>query len=142
MDRSEIAAQQARLAEHRQQQNHTKQPERPTSAAKEIDPQGQVGKDQAPLKPEFQKSHDHAIAHGEKKGPQVSPQLREQQEHQPKPGGMDGPKPPQSTGYSSDSRAHYERATKLNDALKARQEQSNDGKIKDGKDHDRTSRGG
>ncbi|MEL7087320.1 MAG: hypothetical protein AAGL98_02580, partial [Planctomycetota bacterium] len=102
MDRAQIAAQQARLAEHRQVQNHTKQPERSTSAAKTINQEGQMAKDQQPVKPEFQKAHDHAIAYGEKKGPQVSPQLREQAVAQPKPGGMDGPKPPQSTGPDSD----------------------------------------
>jgi hypothetical protein len=136
MDRTDVAAQQARLAEYRKQQDQTQQPERPTSAAKEIDPQGQVGKDQAPLKPEFQKSHDHAIANGEKKGPQVSPQLREQDAAQAKPGGMDGPAPPQSTGPAADRDAHLERLRQTNEQAKARQEGPDHGNMKDGKDHD------
>ena len=45
MDRTDVAAQQARLAEYRKQQDHTKQTEKTTSDAKESDPQGQVGKD-------------------------------------------------------------------------------------------------
>lgn len=95
-----------------------------------------MAKDQQPVKPEFQKAHDHAIAYGEKKGPQVSPQLREQAVAQPKPGGMDGPKPPQSTGPDSDRQAHLQQLRLKNEQLKIRQEQADRGNMKDGKDHD------
>lgn len=136
MDRTDVAAQQARLAKYRKQQDHTKQPDRPTSAAKEIDPQGQPFKEQAPMKPEFQKAHDHAIANGEKKGPQVSPQLRDQGAPAPAPGGMNGPTPPQATAQAAKQQAEQERVQRLNEQAKARQEGPDRGNMKDGKDHD------
>lgn len=136
MDRTDVAAQQARLAEYRKQQDQDKQPVQPTSTAKQIDPQGQIAKDQAPLKPQFQKAHDHAIAHGEKKGPQVSPQLREQDAAKATPAGMNGPTPPQSTGPQADRAAHLARLLQTNEQAKARQEGLDRGNMKDGKDQD------
>ena len=135
MDRTDVAAQQARLAEYRKQQDQDKQKVEPTSAAKKSDPQGQVGKDQAPMKPEFQKAHDHAKANGEKKEPQVLPQLREQDAAKASPG-MNGPKPPQSTGPQASRDAHLEQLRKTNEQAKARQAQADRGNMKDGKDHD------
>lgn len=129
MDRTDVAAQQARLAEYRKVQDHTKQPDRPTSAAKQIDPEGQIGKDQAPMKKDFEKAHDHAIAYSDKKEPQVSPQLRDQDAPAPAPG-MNGPKPPQPPIRNT------EYLEKLNEQAKARQEGMENDKLKDGKDHD------
>ena len=136
MDRTDVAAQQARLAEYRKQQDHTKQPEHSTSSAKQYDPDGQAFKDQAPLKPEFQKAHDHAKVNGEKKGPQVSPQLREQDAARAVPGGMNGPTPPQSTGPQANRDAHLAQLRQTNEQAKARQEGPDRGNMKDGKDHD------
>lgn len=135
MDRTDVAAQVAKLAEYRKQQGHTKQTERATSASKEVDPPGQPFKEQAPLKPEFQKAHDHAIANGDKKEAQVSPQLREQDAARPTPG-MNGPAPPQSTGPASDRQADIERLKQAHEDAKARQEQVDRDTMKDGKDHD------
>lgn len=137
MDRNEAAAQQARLSELRKQQDRQSQSTRSTSAAKEIDPQGQVGKDQGSMKSEFQKAHDHATTpNDDRKGPQVSPQLREQDAARSAPNAMNGPKPPQSTGPQSDREAHLAKLRQTHEQAKARQAQADRGNLKDGKDHD------
>jgi len=136
MDRTDVAAQQARLAEYRKQQEHTKQPSASTSAAKETDAGGQAFKEVKPLKPEFQKAHDHAIDHSEKKGPLVSPQLREQDAARATPAGMNGPTPPQSTGTAVNRQAMDQRLSETNRQAKSRQQQADRGMMKNGKDQD------
>ena len=90
------------------------------------------------MKPDFKNAHDNAVSNGVKNKPhsQVSPQLREQDAAQPAPGGVNGPKPPQTIGPEADRKAHLEQLRKTNEQAKARQEGADHGNMKDGKDHD------
>lgn len=135
MDPKDVAAQQAKLAQHRAQQNHTKSDHQPTSAAKSIAPEGQIKAPRA-VKRDFERAHDHAIAHGEKTDPLVSPQIREQDAARVVPSGMNGPTAPRSTGPEVNRDAYLQQLRKTNEQAKARQEQANRDMYKDGKDHD------
>jgi hypothetical protein len=132
MDRTDVAAQQARLAEYRKQQQNTKQPDRPTSFAKHSDPEGQLRAKEAPLAPTFHKAHDHAVTNDKNPG---LPQQRQQDAARATPSGMNGPTPPQSTGREVNRKDHLARLQETHRQAKARQEQADHGKMKDGKDH-------
>ena len=130
MDPKDVAAQQAKLAQHRAQQNHTKSDHQPTSAAKNIDPEGQIKAPRA-VKRDFERAHDHAPPEMKPK-PYASPEL---DASAPAP----RPKPPGSVGPEVDRQAHNDRLESLkagDKAHKAGQEAADHGKMKDGKDHD------
>lgn len=136
MDRTDVAAQQARLAAYRKQQQHTKQPEVSRSVAYEVFGPSPIAEKAPPVKSDFQKAHDHAIGDPDKRPSQGSPQLREQDKLQHQPGGMNGPTPPQATRRSADQEAHQARLRELDRQVKIRQQQADRGRLKDGRDHD------
>lgn len=122
MDPKDVAAQQAKLAQHRAQQNRTKSDHQPTSAAKIIDPEGQIKAPRA-VKRDFERAHDHAPPEMKPK-PYGSPELDAG-------GPAPRPKPP-GAGQNRD----FDRLRQANEAHKAGQEGKENGNMKDGKDHD------
>lgn len=130
MDPKDVAAQQDKLAQHRAQQNHTKSDHPQTSAAKSIDPEGQIPQPRA-VKRDFERSHDHAPPEMTPKQP--GPEMTNQEAPAPRP------KPPGSVGPEVDRQAHTDRIDRLkagDQAHKAGQEAADHGNMKDGKDHD------
>ncbi|MEM6852895.1 MAG: hypothetical protein AAF593_00625 [Planctomycetota bacterium] len=130
MSREQTAAQVKKLQEHRAQMQNTRQDRQPTSAAKQQDPKGQIRRDGPALRQNFEKAHDHSK--GTKTGKQVSPQLRQQSKDAPAPHLKPKGAPPQKT------QSHAERSLANAQKVKNRQEAAKSGKMKDGKDHDRT----
>ena len=127
MDPKDVAAQQEKLAQHRAQQNHTKSDHPQTSAAKNIDPEGQIKEPRA-VKRDFERAHDHAPPEMTPKQP--GPEMTNQEAPAPRP------KPPGSVGPEVDRQARLEQLKEADRAHKAGQEEVDRGNMKDGKDHD------
>lgn len=132
MERKQVQEMQAKLAAHRLEQQNTNQDHPSTSYAKEIDPAGQPFPDQEPAKPAFERAHDNRQEEPAKENTQtqdqaskgVAPSLN-----------MEPSKMRQMETQAKFSE-QQQQALKLNEAIKARHESQDHGKMNDGKDHD------